>query len=92
MSEDGGVAEGKEYAPPSGLKSEGSPAVNILNVCSCVAVFILVIVGQMFFGVLIGLYGINQNLSSVELTVNLALLFGLVAFVVWWIVIKKRRL
>jgi len=89
---DNGDSEDYRYTPPPETKAPRKEVNSCLDICSCCSIVYLSVILQVIFGTFIGSYHVSPNATILDFLGTIIGIIGLGGFIVWWTIIKKRKL
>lgn len=84
--------ESSDFAPSPPMTSRIKIGNAGLNLCSFCSVVYLAVIFRALFGVLTGFYQVSPDATIFDFLVTIVGIIGLGGFLVWWVIVKKRRL
>jgi len=84
--------ESSDYVPPSTTMTREKIANAGLDFCSLCSGIYLAVILRVLIGTLAGYFQVSPDATPFDFLITLAVTIGLSGFLVWWLVIKKRKL
>ena len=87
-----GSSEGHDYPPAPKGTTNGKKGNPCLDICSCCSVVYLSIIFQVIFQTFTGYYQVSPNATIFDFLETILIVIGLGGFLVWWVIIRKRKI